>query len=108
VKKTGTTRLLGSALANATGTDLTPDEAIGDAARSHQRADDARAAKLRARPQDPLDQPAEAPGVVLVERSLVDAALTALRSLVAAVLTGERLHEHDVSSLRLLTDQLTP
>ncbi|GAA3549952.1 ParB N-terminal domain-containing protein [Amycolatopsis ultiminotia] len=103
VKENGRTRLLGTALAHAHDRDLSAEEALASAEETHQHADEARAAKLRAQPADEYLTEEEAPPV---DQTLVDAALNALRALVHAVSAGNRLHDHDASSLRLLTDHL--
>lgn len=103
MKESGRTRLLGTALAHAQTRDLSADEALASAEQTHQHADEARAAKLRAQPADEYLAEEEPESV---DQALVDAALNALRVLVHAVSSGNRLHEHDASSLRLLTDHL--
>ncbi|GAA4554555.1 ParB/RepB/Spo0J family partition protein [Amycolatopsis samaneae] len=132
VKDTGQTRLLPAALTTATlDTEITTEEALAEAERVHDSADAARAAKLRAGPEEdfgiPLDltehsgsqhaassgadipagELGDGPEVRLVaDRELVEAALDALRQLVTAITGGARLGEHDRASLHLLTQQL--
>jgi len=103
VKESGRTRLFSTALVHANDRELTAEQALSSAEETHQHADEARAAKLRAQPADEYvaeEKPQP------VEQHLVDAALAALRALVHAVSSGRQLHEHDASSLRLLTDHL--
>lgn len=100
VKKTNRTRLLSSALTAAADPTVTPEEALAEAEQLHEKADSARADKLRA------DSPVTADPVPLVEQRLVDNTLASLRLLIATLARGARLSAHDLASLRLLVDQL--
>ncbi|MFI6031365.1 ParB/RepB/Spo0J family partition protein [Amycolatopsis magusensis] len=98
VKQSGRTDLLPSALTTAAEQpDTSPAEALTEAERKHEEANQARSQALRHQPA-PANEP--------VAHQLVENVLTALRALIRATAAGAQLGAHDRASIQLLTDEL--